>query len=110
MPELSWRKTIGWSTLGLALLILSASPAVALCAVCYATVAGADNQVIQSLKIGILVMLIPTLTVLTGMILFLYRLRNAEAREEEQTQMDREPPEGQLLRSTYRSGMVPGRA
>jgi len=62
----------------LVMLILAAPVFAQSCAMCYTTVAGGGQGVIQALKSGIIVLLIPPLVLFTGLIVTILRWKQAQ--------------------------------
>jgi len=54
---------------------MAALPAAAQCVMCYKTAAGAGSRTIAFLKLGIVIMMIPTLFILGSLALMVYRRR-----------------------------------
>ena len=59
-------------------------PAAALCATCYTTVASSGTKVIEALRSGIVVLLLPTLAIFVGILVFAFRRQESELIWEEQ--------------------------
>ena len=59
--------------------LLTSLPAAAQCILCYSSAAGAGGRGIRALQIGILVLLVPTLTFMAGLLWIAYRRRNSDA-------------------------------
>jgi hypothetical protein len=69
-------KSMGLATVALSL-VLSAAPAFSQsCALCYTQAASSGSRMIQALKSGILVLIVPPTLGSIGMILIVYRKRN----------------------------------
>jgi hypothetical protein len=69
-------KSMGLATVALSL-VLSAAPAFSQsCALCYTQAASSGSRMIQALKSGILVLIVPPTLGSIGMILIMYRKRN----------------------------------
>jgi hypothetical protein len=64
--------------LGLSLLLVSVAPSAAAqgCAMCYQNASASGPQGAQALRHGILILLLPTLTLFTGIFALIYRRRN----------------------------------
>jgi hypothetical protein len=64
--------------LGLSLLLVSLAPAAAAqgCAMCYQNASATGPQGAQALRHGILILMLPTLTLFTGIFALIYRRRN----------------------------------
>ena len=58
---------------------LTAAPAAAQCVLCYVSAAGSGNRGIRTLQIGILILLIPTVAILTSLVWITVRRRNSDA-------------------------------
>ena len=71
----SWLSALA---LTVAMFFLNAAPAAAQCVICYTSAAGAGSQGIRALQIGILVLLVPTLTMLAGVLWLAYSRRNPD--------------------------------
>ena len=56
--------------------LLLSLPAAAQCAMCYASAAAAGSKGIHALKVGILVLAIPTVVIFTGVFVVAFRRRN----------------------------------
>ena len=56
----------------------ASAPALAQCAMCYATAAAQGAKGIQALNLGIIVLLIPPVTMMGGILLYAFRYRNAQ--------------------------------
>ncbi len=56
---------------------LDSAPAVAWCAVCYDAAAASGPKAIRALQLGILILLVPTVTILGGLGLVAFRRRNS---------------------------------
>ncbi len=56
----------------------ASAPALAQCAMCYATAASQSDKGIQALNLGIIVLLIPPVTMMGGILLYAFRCRNAQ--------------------------------
>ena len=98
----SWLAALG---LTVAMFFLNAAPAAAQCFICYTSAAGAGSQGIRALKIGILVLLVPTLTMLAGVLWLAYRRRNPDPSGSEIATKDPNWEEGLLaLRVSQETG------
>jgi hypothetical protein len=64
--------------LGLSLLLMSLAPSAAAqgCAMCYQNASATGPQGAQALRHGILILMLPTLTLFTGIFALIYRRRN----------------------------------
>jgi hypothetical protein len=64
--------------LGLSLLLVSVAPSAAAqgCAMCYQNASASGPQGAQALRYGILILMLPTLTLFTGIFALIYRRRN----------------------------------
>jgi hypothetical protein len=64
--------------LGLSLLLVSVAPSTAAqgCAMCYQNASATGPQGAQALRHGILILMLPTLTLFTGIFALIYRRRN----------------------------------
>jgi hypothetical protein len=64
--------------LGLSLLLASLAPSAAAqgCAMCYQNASATGPQGAQALRHGILILMLPTLTLFTGIFALIYRRRN----------------------------------
>ncbi len=64
--------------LGLSLLLVSLAPSAAAqgCAMCYQSASASGPQGAQALRHGILILMLPTLTLFTGIFALIYRRRN----------------------------------
>jgi hypothetical protein len=58
-------------------ILLGSLPAAAQCAMCYASAAAAGGKGIHALKLGILVLAIPTIAIFAGLIYLAFRYRNS---------------------------------
>ncbi len=56
----------------------ASAPVLAQCAMCYATAASQSDKGIQALNLGIIVLLIPPVTIMSGILLYAFRCRNAQ--------------------------------
>ena len=56
----------------------ASAPAFAQCAMCYASAASQSDKGIQALNIGIIVLLIPPVTIMIAILLYAFRCRNAQ--------------------------------
>jgi hypothetical protein len=81
------RKRFRYIGLGLAVLLLIAVPAFSQsCALCYTQAASSGSRMIQALKSGILVLIVPPTLGSIGMIFVIYKKRNQVRRTEEEKQ------------------------
>ena len=71
----SWLSALA---LTVTMFFLNAAPAAAQCVICYTTAAASGDRGIRALQIGILVLLVPTLTMLAGVLWLAYRRRNPD--------------------------------
>lgn len=71
------RRTIQLACASASALLFAALPAAAQCVMCYKTVAGAGARTIAFLKLGIIIMLIPTLFIFAALALMVYRRRKS---------------------------------
>ena len=69
----------GWATL---------PNAVAYCATCYMGAAGAGDKGIRALQLGIIVLAIPTATILGGILWYAFRYRDSAVLPERQSQKE----------------------
>ena len=76
-------QTLSVLALTLAVFVLNAGPAAAQCIMCYASASGAGSRGIRAIQIGIIVLLVPTLTIGAGVLWLAYRRRNSDASESE---------------------------
>lgn len=67
---------------------LTSVPAAAQCIMCYSSAAGSGGRGIRALQIGILVLLVPTLSFLAGVLWVAYRRRNSDAAGTEGSRKD----------------------
>jgi hypothetical protein len=58
---------------------LTAAPVSAQCILCYTSVAGSGDRGIRTLQIGILILLVPTVAMLSGLVWMAVRRRNSDA-------------------------------
>ncbi len=56
----------------------ASAPVLAQCAMCYATAASQSDKGIQALNLGLIVLLIPPVTMMGGILLYAFRCRNAQ--------------------------------
>ena len=56
----------------------ASAPALAQCAMCYSTAAAQGAKGIQALNLGIIVLLIPPVTIMGGILLYAFRYRNSQ--------------------------------
>ena len=81
MKYLSWR-TVALVLVASGILLLSGGPADAQCSMCRAAVSGANNsKFIQNLNIGVLVLLVPPVTIFCSIFIVLRRNRGEGASE-----------------------------
>lgn len=72
----SWLRSIGLASIAL-MIILSAAPAFSQgCALCYTQAASSGTRMIQALKSGILILIVPPTLGSVGMIFIMYQKRN----------------------------------
>ena len=69
------RRAIQFACAWVGSLFLAALPAAAQCVMCYKTAEGAGSRTIAFLKLGIMIMMIPTLFILGSLALMVYRRR-----------------------------------
>ena len=74
--------------------LLTAAPAAAQCALCYASVAGSGDQGIRTLQIGILIMLVPTLAILGGLVWITVRRGGSDSAATDGSEMESKWEEG----------------
>lgn len=80
---------IGVALIGL-LMLLTPHPAIAQsCALCYTQAASSGNRMIQALKSGILILIVPPTLLSVGMIFVLYHKRNQVRPEDDLAESDR---------------------
>jgi hypothetical protein len=58
--------------------VLTAAPAAAQCVLCYTSAAGAGDRGIRTLQIGILILMIPTVSILAGLVWMVVRRGNSD--------------------------------
>jgi hypothetical protein len=75
---------------GVVILLAPTSAFAQSCALCYTQAASSGSRMIQALKSGILVLIIPPTLGSVGMIFVMHRKRNQVRRTEESDQPDRE--------------------
>jgi hypothetical protein len=81
MKYLSWR-TVALIFVASGILLLGSIPADAQCSMCRAAVSGANNsKFIQNLNIGVLVLLVPPVTIFCSIFVVLRRNRGESASE-----------------------------
>ena len=68
--------------------LVSSMSAAAQCIMCYASAAGSGGRGIRALQIGIFVLLVPTLTMLAGVVWITYRRRDSDAARTEGFEKD----------------------
>jgi hypothetical protein len=79
------RVRLAWLALAGLILLLTAAPAFSQsCALCYTQAASAGARMIQALKSGILILIVPPTLGSIGMIFVVYSKRNQVRRTEEQ--------------------------
>ena len=59
--------------------LLTAAPAAAQCVLCYISAGGSGSRGIRTIQIGILILMIPTVAILTGLVWMVVRRRNDRA-------------------------------
>ncbi len=69
--------------LAVLLLAMTAGPAAAQCAMCYQNAAAQDARAMRALNFGILLLLIPPVTIMAGILGLAFRYRNADRAETE---------------------------
>lgn len=69
-------KSMGLASVALSLVLSTASAFSQSCALCYTQAASSGSRMIQALKSGILVLIVPPTLGSIGMILIMYRKRN----------------------------------
>lgn len=82
------RKWLGAMGLAVAAFGSTAKPAMAQCVLCYSSAAASGSRGIRALQIGILVLLVPTLTFLAGVLLYAFRRRNSDLWGSDRSRMD----------------------
>jgi hypothetical protein len=81
---------LAWVALAGMILLLAAVPALSQqCALCYTQAASSGSRIIQALKSGILILIVPPTLGSIGMIFVVYRKRN-QTRDKESGESDRE--------------------
>ena len=73
---------------------LTAAPAAAQCILCYTGAAGSGDRGIRALRIGILILLIPALTIFGGLFWMAVRRRNSNSAGTDGAEMDSRWEEG----------------
>ncbi len=73
---------------------LTVAPATAQCVLCYASVAASGNRGIRVLQIGILILLVPTLAILSGLVWVAVRRRNSDSGAADDAEMEPRWEEG----------------
>ena len=81
----NWLSALLWGVAGF---FLTSVPAAAQCILCYSSAAGSGGRGIRALQIGILVLLVPTLTFMAGLLWIAYRRRNSDAAGTEGVEKD----------------------
>jgi hypothetical protein len=71
-------RSVVFVAVGLSLLLVSVAPSAAAqgCAMCYQNASASGPQGAQALRHGILILMLPTLTLFTGIFALIYRRRN----------------------------------
>src|SRR5262245_34686059 len=77
------RKWLAYIVAVIAFSGMTASPALAQCATCYATVASSGARVIEALRSGILVLILPTLALFGAILFSVFRRVKSETRGEQ---------------------------
>ena len=81
------KKRFAYIGLGLAVLLLMAVPAFSQgCALCYTQAASSGPRMIQALKSGILILIVPPTLGSIGMICIMYKKRNQVRRSDDESQ------------------------
>ena len=78
-------KVVQWVAAQALATLFATLPAAAQCVLCYRTVQGAGARVISVLKVGILILLIPTVLIFGAVALMLYRRRKTPGGEPAET-------------------------
>ena len=81
----------GWLSavlLGAVAYFLTAAPAAAQCVLCYISAAGSGDRGIRTLQIGILILMIPTVSILAGLFWITVRRRHADPVVPDGSEMD----------------------
>lgn len=82
MKYLNWR-TVAFVLVASGILLLSSIPADAQCSMCRAAVSGANNsKFVKNLNIGVLVLLVPPVTIFCSIFIVLRRNRGGAASSE----------------------------
>jgi len=76
-------RTLSQVALAVLLLAMAAAPAGAQCAMCYQNAAAQDARAMRALNFGILLLLIPPVTIMAGILLTAFRYRDADRAEAE---------------------------
>jgi hypothetical protein len=85
------RVRIVWLALaGLVLLLTAASAFSQSCALCYTQAASSGSRMIQALKSGILILIVPPTLASVGMIFVVHRKRNQVRRNDQSDQEDQD--------------------
>jgi hypothetical protein len=75
----------GWISASLGVVVayfMTAAPATAQCILCYTSAANSGDRGIRTLQIGILILLVPTMSILSGLVWIAVRRRNADTAAE----------------------------
>ncbi|HET7107205.1 MAG TPA: hypothetical protein VFI38_10370 [Candidatus Acidoferrum sp.] len=80
---------VGMALLGLLMMFAPHLAAAQSCALCYTQAASSGSRMIQALKSGILILIVPPTLLSVGMIFVLYRKRNQVRPEDDLVELDR---------------------
>ena len=88
--KIAFRHALHRSVLGLAIVILLAGPPAFAqsCALCYTQAASAGKRMIEALRSGILILVVPPTLASVGMIFVVHRKRNQTRRGDDRSESD----------------------
>jgi len=82
------RRWVSALSLWAAAYFLTAAPAAAQCILCYTSVAGAGDRTIRAIQIGILILMVPTVTIFGGLAWMVFSRRHGDRPEPDSSEMD----------------------
>ena len=82
------RRWVSALTMWAAAYCLTAAPAAAQCILCYTSAAGAGDRGIRAIQIGILIMMVPTVTIFGGLAWMVFSRRHGDRPEPDSSEME----------------------
>ncbi len=82
------RRWVSTLSMWAAVYCVTAAPAAAQCILCYTSAAGSGDRGIRAIQTGILILMVPTVTILCGLVWMAFSRRHGDRAQPDSSEMD----------------------